>query len=376
MRRWLWFVVLVALMALVVASSAGAESVSETAGSKKKLPRVSRVIDGDTIRLTNGKSVRLLQIDTPELQESECYGTQAKQALTRLLPRGTRVTLQSDPGLDKVDQYGRLLRYVIKRGTNLNIQLVRLGAASVWFYQGEQGRYASQLLAAAEAAQASSRGLWASCPGTVFDPTQAVDTRPANPPPVSACSDGIDNDIDRLIDYPADPGCASSTDTDETNMAAAACADGLDNDTDGLTDYPATLAARTRPTRSRRPRATSATTASTTTATDSSTTPTTLLVPVQRTPPKPRPATATPPTPASASPRRHPTSTAATSPTRTSPFSPPIRTTSTATTTESAARLSRAPLAHDCVCDRVRPGRGRNRVGRQLAADRRGALVQ
>ena len=239
MRRWLWFVVLVALMALVAASSAGAESVSGTAGSNKKLPRVSRVIDGDTIRLTNGRSVRLLQIDTPELQENECYGRQAKQALARLLPRGTRVTLQSDPGLDKVDQYGRLLRYVIKRGTNLNIQLVRLGAASVWFYQGEQGRYASQLLAAAEAAQASSRGLWASCPGTVFDPTQAVDTRPANPPPVSACSDGIDNDIDGLIDYPADPGCASSTDTDETNMAAAACADGLDNDTDGLTDYPA-----------------------------------------------------------------------------------------------------------------------------------------
>ena len=55
------------------------------------------------------------------------------------------MTLQSDPGLDKVDQYGRLLRYVIKSGTNLNIQLVGLGAASVWFYQGDQGRYASQV---------------------------------------------------------------------------------------------------------------------------------------------------------------------------------------------------------------------------------------
>jgi hypothetical protein len=32
-----------------------------------------------------------------------------------------------------------------------------------------------------------------------------------------ACSDGVDNDGDTLIDYPADPGCSSLSDTDETN---------------------------------------------------------------------------------------------------------------------------------------------------------------
>jgi hypothetical protein len=32
------------------------------------------------------------------------------------------------------------------------------------------------------------------------------------------CSDGIDNDGDTLIDYPNDPGCTSSSDTDETNI--------------------------------------------------------------------------------------------------------------------------------------------------------------
>ena len=81
MRRWLWFVVLVALVALVVASSAGAESVRGTAGSKKKLPRVNaRVIDGDTIRLTNGRSVRLLQIDTPGAAPRERVLRDAGQA--------------------------------------------------------------------------------------------------------------------------------------------------------------------------------------------------------------------------------------------------------------------------------------------------------
>jgi len=44
---------------------------------------------------------------------------------------------------------------------------------------------------------------------------------PHDPPPPSApqCSDGIDNDGDGLVDYPADPGCSSATDDDEANAA-------------------------------------------------------------------------------------------------------------------------------------------------------------
>ena len=41
--------------------------------------------------------------------------------------------------------------------------------------------------------------------------------RPIPPPPV-ACNDTLDNDGDGAVDYPADPGCASATDTDETNV--------------------------------------------------------------------------------------------------------------------------------------------------------------
>jgi hypothetical protein len=40
----------------------------------------------------------------------------------------------------------------------------------------------------------------------------------APPPPPAACGDGVDNDGDGLVDYPADPGCLSATDTDETNV--------------------------------------------------------------------------------------------------------------------------------------------------------------
>ena len=68
--------------------------------------------------------------------------------------------------------------------------------------------------------------------------TSAADNDETNPPP-AACADGIDNDLDGFTDYPADPGCTSAADNDETNPPPAACADGIDNDADGFTDYPA-----------------------------------------------------------------------------------------------------------------------------------------
>jgi hypothetical protein len=37
----------------------------------------------------------------------------------------------------------------------------------------------------------------------------------------SACSDGIDNDVDNLIDYPNDPGCTNLSDNDEYNPPAS-----------------------------------------------------------------------------------------------------------------------------------------------------------
>lgn len=62
----------------------------------------------------------------------------------------------------------------------------------------------------------------------------------STPPPLAACSDGLDNDADGLVDYPNDPGCSSASDTDETNVVVppplAQCADGIDNDSDGLVD--------------------------------------------------------------------------------------------------------------------------------------------
>ncbi|HEY4244961.1 MAG TPA: hypothetical protein VGM88_34335 [Kofleriaceae bacterium] len=56
--------------------------------------------------------------------------------------------------------------------------------------------------------------------------------------PNPQCSDGIDNDSDGLIDYPADPGCSSPDDMTEDSFGPPACSNGKDDDGDGLIDYP------------------------------------------------------------------------------------------------------------------------------------------
>ncbi|MEK6826606.1 MAG: hypothetical protein AABX90_03180, partial [Nanoarchaeota archaeon] len=50
------------------------------------------------------------------------------------------------------------------------------------------------------------------------------------------CSDGIDNDNDGAIDFPADFGCESPEDDSEINDGDTQCSDGIDNDNDGLID--------------------------------------------------------------------------------------------------------------------------------------------
>ena len=138
---------------------------------------VSKVVDGDTITMSNGEKVRLIQIDTPELASKECYGSQAKVELTKLLSQASEVSLTSDPNLDEVDKYGRLLRYVFVGNTNLNLKLVEIGAAAPYFYRGEKGIYAAQLLKAAQTAQKRKLGMWGMCPGTRLSPNNAVQTK-------------------------------------------------------------------------------------------------------------------------------------------------------------------------------------------------------
>jgi micrococcal nuclease len=135
---------------------------------------VAFVVDGDTIQLEDGTRVRLVQIDAPEGGD-DCYGRESRDVLRGLVPDRSSVRLERDPALDDTDRFDRLLRYVHRGGTNVNVALVERGAASVWFVAGDRGRYADELLQAARAARSLDRGAWGACQAEL-DPYRGFET--------------------------------------------------------------------------------------------------------------------------------------------------------------------------------------------------------
>lgn len=165
------------VVALCVTAPLTACAEAETMGSEDAAI-VQRVADGDSIVLEGGARVRLLQIDAPELGEGECYGKDALEELERMLQPKGAIVLESDPRLDRVDRFQRLLRYVRVDDTNVNVELVRRGAATPYFRRGVRGRLAGALLGAVDEARDERRGMWGSC-RVSWSSNRQVETRPA-----------------------------------------------------------------------------------------------------------------------------------------------------------------------------------------------------
>jgi micrococcal nuclease len=159
-------------LAAILAFTAGCERSSEPP-ARSDYGVVAYVGDGDTLGLEDGRTIRLVQIDAPEAAD-ECFGREATGELERLAPPGAAVALEADPALDDVDVYDRLLRYVSVDGVNVNVELVRVGAASPYFFRGDRGRYAPELLRAAADARAGARGFWGACPTARLDPNRGA----------------------------------------------------------------------------------------------------------------------------------------------------------------------------------------------------------
>ena len=122
---------------------------------------VKWVTDGDTIVLSDGRRVRYIGIDTPEIdheqQRAEAFGVEAREA-NRSLVAGHRIQLAGDH--ERHDRYGRLLAYVyLADGTMVNAELLRRGLAIV-LYKHPNTTMFSQLLDAQRIAMRAGRGLW------------------------------------------------------------------------------------------------------------------------------------------------------------------------------------------------------------------------
>jgi micrococcal nuclease len=114
------------------------------------------VIDGDTIRLSNGERVRYIGIDAPE--KGEPYFEEATRANEQLV-QNRSLSLETD--VTNEDRYGRLLRYVFAEDILVNAELVRQGLALV-YRRGKfpDEKYFDALRQAAEEAAAAGRGIW------------------------------------------------------------------------------------------------------------------------------------------------------------------------------------------------------------------------
>lgn len=126
---------------------------------------VSRVVDGDTIELSNGERVRYIGIDTPEVREKagsgwvykpRPYAEEAK-AFNRKLVEGKSVRLEFD--VQKRDKYKRILAYVYAGEKMVNIEMVREGFAMIYTYPPNV-RYSQRFLDAQRDARENKRGLW------------------------------------------------------------------------------------------------------------------------------------------------------------------------------------------------------------------------
>jgi micrococcal nuclease len=151
--RKLRLLVLVSLLFIFV-------SIATSSSAKSYETRVVKVVDGDTLTLSNGEKVRLIGVDTPERTHSlKAVRSFAKEAgsFTKKMVEGKEVRLEFD--WQKRDRYKRLLAYVyLKDGTFLNAEIIKQGYG--FAYTKFPFKYSEEFRKYQKEAKENNRGLW------------------------------------------------------------------------------------------------------------------------------------------------------------------------------------------------------------------------
>lgn len=145
-------------------------SKAEVLGEVYEQLLVEKVVDGDTIKIEGGKTIRYIGINTPETvdlpagkagprRKMECFGKEASDKNKELV-EGKKVRLEKD--VSETDRFGRLLRYVYVGEVFVNDFLVRQGYAYASSYPPDI-KYQEQFIKAEKEARESGRGLWTVC---------------------------------------------------------------------------------------------------------------------------------------------------------------------------------------------------------------------
>jgi len=140
------------LLSLLVVSSSFADSL-----------KVSRVTDGDTITVRDGrieKTIRLVGIDAPEIshkkrEPSQPFAQTATKYLAGLVLNKTVEIKEFGQ-----DRYGRTLGVVFLSGKNVNLEMVKVGYAEVYRGTPAAGFDSAPYWKAEEEARAAKKGMW------------------------------------------------------------------------------------------------------------------------------------------------------------------------------------------------------------------------
>jgi micrococcal nuclease len=146
-----------ALLAVVLGAGCSGES---PCGASEAT--VTRIVDGDTVELDDGRKVRYLLVDTPETTNgaTDCYGQNAKTFNTDLV---LNKKVQLDYDVECTDRYGRTLAYVTVDGQEVNTLMISRGYGCVLHIPPDGDDRYDEFQSLQYEAKLAKRGLWGEC---------------------------------------------------------------------------------------------------------------------------------------------------------------------------------------------------------------------
>ena len=152
-------------IALLVCGSAVNLAWSHSCGKAQvnQYAEVAYVYDGDSVRLTDGRQVRFIGMDTPEISrkegsQSEPFAEKARRTLIKLLGKDRQIGLAFDK--EKKDRYGRYLAHgYTADGMNISAYMLKQGMAKTMVIPPNT-RYAECYYVNEKKAREHVAGIW------------------------------------------------------------------------------------------------------------------------------------------------------------------------------------------------------------------------
>ena len=128
----------------------------------KEEVKYSKCVDGDTIKVIRDNkeiTVRLLAVDTPEVNKKEYYAKEASNYTCNKIKNAKKIELEYDSKSNETDKYGRVLSWVYVDDELLNDEIIKNGYGKVAYLYAKY-KYVDILKVHEKKAQVSQLGIW------------------------------------------------------------------------------------------------------------------------------------------------------------------------------------------------------------------------